>query len=208
MTAVSLKKPTTKKKPAPKSTPFASVDDIKLGMKVREPSCGLIGITTMRTEMLSGCVQYAIQPEGDGKSSPDAVFYDDLILEYVDAGVSARIKPADPKATLRVGEEARDTVTGFKGILIERTTHLNGCVTYTVQPQQRKASFFVKLLGEPARATHFDYKRLEKISDGVAKPLPVIPVKQVVTAPPPPPPAFQRSGTGGPSRSAAGYGRF
>jgi hypothetical protein len=213
MSSVSLKKPAAAKKPAAKkpaklpSTPFASVDDIRLGMVVRDPGTGLTGIASLKAELMSGSIQYAVQPEGDGKTMPEAMFCDDFLLEYVGIGVSKRTPTPDENATFRLGEELKDTVTGFQGIAIDRTTYLNGCVHYTVQPQKQKLGFLAKLLGEPPRGTHFDYKRLRKVSDGVAKPKPrPVPVAAVVPAAKPAKDiGFTRSRTGGPTRSAASF---
>ena len=38
-------------------------------------------------------------------------------------------------ATINLGDKARDTVSGFEGIAIGRTTWLHGCVRVTLQPQ-------------------------------------------------------------------------
>jgi hypothetical protein len=155
---------------------------IKLGMIVRDPGTGLTGIASLKAELLSGSIQYAIQPEGDGKTMPEAMFCDDFLLEYVGEGVSKKTPTPDEAATFRLGEELEDTVTGFKGYAIDRTTYLNGCVHYTLQPHKQKLGFFAKLLGEAPRGTHFDFKRLRKISDGVAKPKPKpVPVAAAVS---------------------------
>ncbi len=204
--SVNLTKPKAKpaaKKPAvaakPKSTPFKSLDDIKLGMKVRDPVSGLIGIATFKSEQISGTVQYAVTPQGDGDKVHDGNFIDDFMLEHVDDGVSARTPAADPNAKFVLGAELEDTITGFKGIATDRTTYINGCVHYTLTPQARKNSLLGKMLGEPGRSTHFDYKRLIKIGEGIAGP-PPRPTKEEPK--PAEQPVFKRSSTGGPMRAA------
>lgn len=210
--SVSLRKTAAKKPPAkapkPKSTPFSSMNAIKLGMIVRDPGTGLTGIASLKAELLSGSIQYAIQPEGDGKTMPEAMFCDDFLLEYVGEGVSKKTPTPDEAATFRLGEELEDTVTGFKGYAIDRTTYLNGCVHYTLQPHKQKLGFFAKLLGEAPRGTHFDFKRLRKISDGVAKPKPPVapfPVAAAVAPAKEKDIGFTRSRTGGPTRSASAF---
>jgi len=37
-----------------------------------------------------------------------------------------------------LGDEVRDIITGFKGIITSRTEYINGCVRYGVQPQTLK----------------------------------------------------------------------
>jgi len=193
-----------KKPPAVKAAkPFASVNDIKMGMTVRDPASGLTGIATMKTEMISGTVQYAIQPVGDGKSIPEGHFVDDFMLEFVDDGVSKKAPTPDSDAKFRIGQELRDTLTGFKGIAVERTTYLNGCVHYSLQPSVKKQTFLGGLLGEAPRASHFDFKRLTLVGDGVADKL-----KKPTKVDPKPaePPVHKRSATGGPTRSIRSTG--
>lgn len=196
------KKPAPKKAAAPakpKSTPFKSVDDIRLGMMVRDPATNLTGIAMFKAELISGTVQYAIQSPGDGESVKDAFYVDDFMLEHVGEGVSARCPAPDPAATFPLGAELEDEITGFKGIATDRTTYLNGCIHYTLQPQQKKNTLLGKMIGEPVRSTHFDYKRLKQVGDGVAGPPP-----KVKKAEPAPEKKFEhkRSETGGPMRLA------
>jgi hypothetical protein len=191
----------TAKKPAPKaaprkaatpkvkSTPFKSVADIKLGMTVRDPATGLTGIATFRSEQMSGTVQIAIVPQGDGSTIPEGHFVDDFMLEFVDDGVSARAPAADTTAKFRLGEKLKDTVTGLTGIAVDRTTYLNGCVHFSLMPEAKKEK-------EQPRASHFDHKRLIKVSDGLA----------VKASKEEPKPEFKRSTTGGPTRSLRGAG--
>lgn len=205
VTAATAKAP-AKPKPTPKpktvtSTPFKSVEDIRLGMKVRDPASGLTGIASFRSQQLSGTVQYAIQPQGDGDTIPEGHFVDDFMLEFVDDGVSARTPAADPNARYILGEKLKDTVTGFTGIAVERVTYLNGCVHYTLQPHEKKKSLVARLINDPARATHFDFKRLEKIDDGVVEKTAKKPTPPAAEAKPAEPAPFKRSTTGGPSRS-------
>lgn len=209
MTNVDLTKPVARKTAAKKtvikkitSRPFASVDDIKLGMVVRDPASGLTGIANMKSQMISGTIQIAIVPQGDGKTMPDGHFVDDFMLEYVGEGVSKKAPAEDIGATFGLGVELEDSISGFKGLAVERTTYLNGCVHYTLQSRERKKSIILKLISEPARAQHFDYKRLTQVGRGVADTLlkpKKAPVVAAVAAKAPEP--FKRSTTGGPTRS-------
>lgn len=36
------------------------------------------------------------------------------------------------------GDEVKDSITGFKGIVVAQTKWLNGCVRYLIQPQNLK----------------------------------------------------------------------
>lgn len=201
MTTPAAKKTVARKPPAEKaetpviSTKFASVEDIRLGMTLKDPTTSLVGIAIYKAELISGTVQFAIQPQGDGKSLPDGRFIDDFLLEFVDDGVSKSAPAIDTDVKIGLGWEIQDTITGFRGIAVEKTTYLNGCVHFTIQPEA-KGGF----LGMPKTrpdVEHFDHKRLKKVGDGVAPP----PPRQLKKAEEPKPPEFKRSRTGGPTRS-------
>lgn len=151
----------------PISTPFDSVDDIKLGMVVRDPSTGLIGQADQKIELLSGTTQYTIQPQGDGKSVPDRYYVDDFLLEYVGPGVSDRVPAPDTADVFALGENLEDTITGYVGIALQRTTYLNGCVHYSLQRNFTKTKQKV-LIEDIPQAVAFDYKRLKLVDSGVA----------------------------------------
>lgn len=190
------KKAAAKPKPAakPLSTPFSDLEDIRLGMKVRDPATGLVGIAIYKTLLISGTVQYAIQPQGSGDDIPKAHFVDDFMLEFVDDGVSAQAPEEDPNANFDLGEELQDTISGFKGIAVERTTYLNGCVHYTLQPKAKNKSLIGALFGESARAEHYDYKRLKSLAPAPG----ALKVKKGETKKKA---EFKRSSTGGPTRA-------
>ncbi len=54
----------------------------------------------------------------------------------------------------RLGEELKDIVTGFKGVVMGRTEYLTGCNHYGLAPQKIKAD------GTVADWTWFDESRL------------------------------------------------
>lgn len=37
-------------------------------------------------------------------------------------------------ATIRLGDEVRDRITGFQGVVVAKHTYLEGCARFTVQP--------------------------------------------------------------------------
>lgn len=55
--------------------------------------------------------------------------------------------------TIRVGDEAKDSITGYKGIVIAKTEWLNGCARLTIQPQELHD-------GKPIEAHTFDENQL------------------------------------------------
>lgn len=62
-----------------------------LGQRLRHRVSGLEGIAVSRTEFLSGCIRYALQPKvtaANPEKLPEASWFDVEELEFVDHGVS------------------------------------------------------------------------------------------------------------------------
>lgn len=59
-----------------------------------------------------------------------------------------------------LGKEAKDKITGMKGILVARAEHLFGCNTYGIAPQ-------VLENGKKLDTEWFDEGRIEIIGDGI-----------------------------------------
>jgi hypothetical protein len=55
--------------------------------------------------------------------------------------------------TLKLGDIAKDTITGFSGVVVARCDWLNGCVRMTIQPKGLKDS-------KPIEAQTFDVEQL------------------------------------------------
>lgn len=66
--------------------------------------------------------------------------------------------PTSP--TIKLGQEARDKITGFKGILIGRADYLFGCSQYAITPKANEA-------GETKDTQWFDEGRIEIIGPGI-----------------------------------------
>lgn len=64
---------------------------------------------------------------------------------------------------IKLGDKARDTVTGLTGIVVGPFVFLNGCVQLRVQPQELKD-------GKPVEATVFDYEQLELVEAAKTQP--------------------------------------
>jgi hypothetical protein len=95
-----------------------------------------------------------------------------------------------------LGDLVKDTVTGFKGIVICRSVWLNGCARLTVQPQSMKD-------GKPIETQCFDELQIEVLKRGVVE------SENRDAAIPPAPPALvtshpqQLRRTGGPRPNVA-----
>lgn len=59
------------------------------------------------------------------------------------------------KVNVQLGDEARDTVSGFSGVCVARTEWLNGCWRMTLQPKALDKD------GKPCEAQTFDDFQLE-----------------------------------------------
>lgn len=57
---------------------------------------------------------------------------------------------------LKLGDEVRDMITGFQGVLIARTEWLRGCVRLTIQPRELKD-------GKPIESESFDEQQVELV---------------------------------------------
>jgi hypothetical protein len=63
---------------------------------------------------------------------------------------------------VNLGDEVKDTITGFKGIAIGKASYLTGCDQCAVQPKIKDGSF--------VDAQWFDIGRLEVVKRGAVQP--------------------------------------
>ena len=68
-------------------------------------------------------------------------------------------EPRPTIETLKLGSLARDTITGFEGVIIARTEWLNGCVRVSLQPRELKD-------GKPIEAICFDIQQVTLVEPG------------------------------------------
>lgn len=61
----------------------------------------------------------------------------------------------------KLGERAKDKITGFEGILIARCEFLTGCNRYCIQPTELKD-------GKPIDSIYFDEDQIEILSHGIS----------------------------------------
>lgn len=62
------------------------------------------------------------------------------------------------KSDIKLGDVAKDTITGFEGVVVSRTEWMNGCVRLQLQPQRLKD-------GKPIESNLFDIEQLELVTD-------------------------------------------
>lgn len=62
---------------------------------------------------------------------------------------------------INLGDVARDTITGFEGVVVCRYQWLHGCVRFSLQPRELKD-------GKPVDPMTFDEPQLERVETKVA----------------------------------------
>lgn len=218
MSEIDLSKPVAGKtgkasatKSAPKKAPVNGKPftiSNRLGVQVRDPVTNLHGYATARVDMLSGCVQFAIQPKDKSPSDKvaDAQFIDFNLLEEIGDGFSAKLPEVDNTVTVKLGDHVYDSVTKFRGVAVEKYTFQNGCVYFAVQSTRRTHNLFGELPG----ATRIPHARLKQYRPWYAYFLGLLPKPKPAKVQPPltvkpiiaPPPAPKAKPPGGPMRSA------
>ena len=61
---------------------------------------------------------------------------------------------------MKLGQKAKDKITGFTGILTGKAEYLTGCTQYSIQPDVKESGDFIE-------ARWFDEGRLEIIGSGI-----------------------------------------
>lgn len=61
---------------------------------------------------------------------------------------------------VRLGEEVKDCITGFKGIATSRVEYLNGCIQYCIKPKMSKD-------GKMDEGQYIDQEQIIVIGKGV-----------------------------------------
>lgn len=124
---------------APVTSPaFIEGAVIELGDEGYDVVSGVSGVAILKTVSLDGGVRFALQPRvpSPGAPLPDSWYVDHHSLRVTAKAVLAAVPPKFMD-DLR-GCTAKDTITGFKGIVTGMSYHLNGCVYVNVTPKMGK----------------------------------------------------------------------
>lgn len=135
---------------------------LTFGVLAKDPVSGLTGYAIHKSEMITGNVQWAIHPPGDGTKMLDGHMIDEHLLEVLEPGFSGKLPPVDDTVTMKLGWKARDRISGIEGILTEKVTFQNGCVYFALSPKAKKGDT------ELPDARLLPHMRLERIDDGLA----------------------------------------
>lgn len=142
-----------------------STEKIEPGQKVRNRLSGIKGYVGSRTENISGYVWLHVHPavkDEDATEEPKAVASDECEWEALEGSVPRLDAPRVAITRFELGQRVKDKVTGFQGIAIARTEHLNRCWSYDVQAEVIK-----KEDGATGSFESFQSNRLELVNEGI-----------------------------------------
>lgn len=138
---------------------------VQPGDLVKDLITGFEGIVTYRTTWMHGCDRIAVQPRDLKEGKPlDEEQFDEHRVEIIEKGA---VKAVEPDMTLLsnfgMGVKAKDTLTGFEGVVAGITVELSGLISVVIEPDRLDKD---KL---PIKNRLFDAHRIELIED---KPIP------------------------------------
>lgn len=105
---------------------------VKLGYEVRDKITGFRGIVVVIEEHLGRCDQAVIQPPMKDGKIPASEVIDIPRLEVMSTDRKFETEVLEPN--YEMGQEVQDTISNLKGKLIARSSHINGCIAWAVQP--------------------------------------------------------------------------
>ncbi len=123
-----------------------------LGHKAKDKITGLEGVITAQAEFQYAPSRYELTPSKPNKEGAPikSVWLD---AERIKKG-KLFVDPTPATSTVTLGQDAKDTITGFKGIVTGRYQFLNGCLRIEITPKTLKD-------GSPVDPEVFDERRLE-----------------------------------------------
>lgn len=102
-----------------------------LGLNAKDTITGLAGVITAKAEYLYGTSRYELSPTKLNEGKPvEGVWLDSPRLKL--GSVHTKVKEVTP--TIKLGENAKDKLTGFKGVCTAHYTFLNGCLRVEITP--------------------------------------------------------------------------
>lgn len=172
-----------------------------LGHTVCDAVSGITGIAEQYIEFLSGTIQYAVQPKGDGFTVPSGYNIDATQLSLIIGRKAASVPTTPPEPTfISLGDMVEDMISGTVGIATRKVTFINGCVYFDVVEHASKIAgkepavlFTVHSRLKILAAQHFQNAHAVAATSNRAK--------LAAAAPTAPEPAKPR--TGGPSSAAS-----
>lgn len=122
-----------------------------LGYEATDKITGLEGVITAKALFLYGPTRYELLPTKlQDKRPADSVWLDEGRIEQ---GKKRVIEVPPVPITVQLGDKAKDTLTGFEGIVSGVFVFANGCVRVEITPKALKD-------GKPIDPAVFDEQRL------------------------------------------------
>lgn len=144
------------------------------GDEAKDLVTGFKGIITARTAWLHGCDRLSITPTklgSDGTPIKESSFDEQRIEVIKQCKVPANPPSDDLLVALPLGAVAKDSVTGFTGIIAAITVMISGDIYVQIEPEKTKKD------GDTFEAEAFHADRIE-----VLKPKPVPRAKKTKTS--------------------------
>lgn len=139
---------------------------VQPGDEVQDLVSGFKGIATHRTAWLHGCDRIGVTPSAlgkDGTPIKEQVFDEHRLKITKSAKVPFKAPSDERMMRLSLGAEAKDVVTGFKGIVAALTVTLGGDIHVLIEPEKTKKD------GDCFETEGFNDGRVEIIKE---KPIP------------------------------------
>jgi len=131
--------------------------DIALGEYVRDELSGYEGHVTAISEHLTGCTRVEIS-QSESQTASTEWFYIDQVEVCDNRAISTEFDHTVVTDTdISLGERVRDTVTGYKGIVVTIVYELFNCPRVMVQTDN-----------DGKETEGFDVPRVTVVSDGIA----------------------------------------
>jgi len=103
-------------------------------MKVRCKVTDYVGIVVVKQDNLHRVPQFHVQSKINTLGSIDnSVIFDEIQLEVIDKKPIIEMKV--PKFVVQLGDCVQDSVTNFRGTMIARELHMNGCVRVKIRDE-------------------------------------------------------------------------
>lgn len=140
---------------------------IHLGDEVECGLTGFRGIASGYIDLLHGQRRITVQPRvKEGVTEiPSAYIIDESSLAVIKTK-QAHVEPPGDDFGIQLGDEVEDKVTSLRGIVLEKSVSINGCIRVAVQPTMLGTT------GELPKMVQFDVARVVQVSQAKADPAP------------------------------------
>lgn len=127
-------------------------DNIELGDIAKDDLTGFEGVVVSRTFWLTNCDRLSLQPKAlkDGEPAKAQSFDITRCTLVTKAAHAAGPRAIDTRPEIALGDTARDTITGFEGIVLARCVYLSAGDHLVLQPQKLDKD------GQPQKTSGFD----------------------------------------------------